>query len=1153
MPSNFKNYKYLVFVLCSVLSLFSVPLDAQTVSGDPMAVTPADTTSAIAAPATNGTVITLESLQAQRKVIADSENRDAETKVKLLDIYDKAIAQFKVLEEGRARRTSFIQQRQAAPADLEKLTAQLAEPPVEITVDPKMTTAELDPVLTAAKAALQDAQNRAAAFEKEPKRRIDRKAAIPEEINSAKEQLLQIEAKIAAAAAVPAETAPSDSAAANRILLKTQLMTGQNNIAVLEEEARCYDATAQLLAAQRDMATRTLTAAQKRTAALDARLTELRTIEAEQAKARAKQDVRQTQDLHPVLKDIAQENARLAQLQSEVLKKVNDSAEYSKNLEASYTRFQNEFAEIQKRVTSAGEITNVMGVRLVGIRKELPDLRSNRDRIKLRLGKISSAQIEWNLHDSQWSALSNVDESATDILTKASLSPENVDYPAVLSEAVRLLTDRRKTLQTLAQYYLDYSDTLSKMDVRERSYVRMINDYAHFIDSNILWVRSIAPMRTEDFRGVLSAIRWLVRPGNWGGLAASVAGDVKRTPLVYAIFIIAVVGVYVYRPRIRSATDRLADHIAHRYTDSFGHTVKVVLLTLLHIIPVPAIAFFLSWRLLNLPAPVDDFTSSLASALYPGVFTITILVLLIACSAPTGIGLHLGLDGESLKALRRNLLWFAWPFAAVAILCDMLHVQQTNEAWFAGLGRILFLSQQILLAVLLLIIMHPSGAILTPVLTLKKTGWLNRLRYFWYFLVLVVPAALCLLAVTGYFYAAQHLYGRFLQTILFIVAVIFLRAMFARWIKVVHQHLLIREDRKRVAAARGASTASSGEFSVTGESRPDLEGILGLVTRQAERLVRAVTFVLLFLGVWWIWRSVLPALGALENMRCWDTTDAQGATVVISLGSVIAAAVIFVVMVVLARNVPGFLDVLILRRLPVDQGIAFAVTSLTRYIIVVVGVVLTFSRIGVGWSKVQWLIAAMTVGLGFGLQEIFANFVSGLIILFEQPIRVGDVVTVGDINGKVTRIRIRATTIRKWDHKELIVPNREFITGRLINWTLSDKTLRMDFHVGVAYGSDIAKTEQTLYRIARDRTDILQNDPPPVVIFRGFGDSSLDFELRVCIPNMDHYLETWHGINCAIDTEFRKENIEIAFPQRDVHIRSISTNFPVDAKPPSTS
>jgi potassium efflux system protein len=154
-------------------------------------------------------------------------------------------------------------------------------------------------------------------------------------------------------------------------------------------------------------------------------------------------------------------------------------------------------------------------------------------------------------------------------------------------------------------------------------------------------------------------------------------------------------------------------------------------------------------------------------------------------------------------------------------------------------------------------------------------------------------------------------------------------------------------------------------------------------------------------------------------------------------------------------------------------------------------------------------------------------------------------VTIAEVTGKVSKIRIRATTIRRWDQRELVVPNKDFITGRLINWTLSDNVLRREFVVGIAYGSDIAKAEKLLYEVARANPLVLE-DPPPVVIFKSFGESSLEFELRVYISGIDNYVPVWHGINCAIDAEFRKAGIEIAFPQRDIHIRSIDASIPID-------
>ena len=130
-----------------------------------------------------------------------------------------------------------------------------------------------------------------------------------------------------------------------------------------------------------------------------------------------------------------------------------------------------------------------------------------------------------------------------------------------------------------------------------------------------------------------------------------------------------------------------------------------------------------------------------------------------------------------------------------------------------------------------------------------------------------------------------------------------------------------------------------------------------------------------------------------------------------------------------------------------DPGTRYAFITICRYLIITVGIIVAFGWLGVPWASYQWLVAAVTVGLGFGLQEIFANFVSGLIVLFEQPIRVGDVVSIGDVTGVVSKIRMRATTVTNWDRHDLIVPNKEFITGRLLNWTLTNTVNRVVIHI----------------------------------------------------------------------------------------------------------
>jgi potassium efflux system protein len=185
----------------------------------------------------------------------------------------------------------------------------------------------------------------------------------------------------------------------------------------------------------------------------------------------------------------------------------------------------------------------------------------------------------------------------------------------------------------------------------------------------------------------------------------------------------------------------------------------------------------------------------------------------------------------------------------------------------------------------------------------------------------------------------------------------------------------------------------------------------------------------------------------------------------------------------------------------------------------------------------QWLIAALGVGIGFGLQEIIANFISGLIILFERPIRVGDIVTVGDKDGIVTKIRIRATTIRDFDGRELLVPNKEFITARLLNWSLSDSKVRLVIPVGIAYGSDLEEALSILREITDEYPKIL-DDPEPSIIFGNFGENALELTARFFIGSFDDYWPLTTEVRSEIYKRFTEAGIVIAYPQRDIHFAS---------------
>ena len=364
------------------------------------------------------------------------------------------------------------------------------------------------------------------------------------------------------------------------------------------------------------------------------------------------------------------------------------------------------------------------------------------------------------------------------------------------------------------------------------------------------------------------------------------------------------------------------------------------------------------------------------------------------------------------------------------------------------------------------------------------------------------------------------------------------------------------------------SSATPGAIVPAEELRADVESS----TEQSRRLLSIAVVTTSLVGTWLIWVDALPALRILDQWHLWattvdvssddagfasttmpgmnispptatTTTEAESQKIITVVRHVtprdIGLALLLAILTfACARNIPGLMEMWILQRLPLDQSVRYAITTLTSYLIILLGVVLSFNAISVGWSKVQWLATALTFGLAFGLQEIFANFVAGLILLFERPIRIGDVVTVDDISGVVSRIRIRATTITNWDRKEYVIPNKEFITGRMLNWTLSDKTNRVVINVGIAYGSDVNKAKQLLLQVCREHPLTMSN-PGPNVTFEGFGDNTLNFVVRSYLPDLDNRLSVIDALHTNIDRVFRDAQIEIAFPQQDLHLRSV--------------
>ncbi|MEX0994014.1 MAG: mechanosensitive ion channel domain-containing protein [Balneolaceae bacterium] len=257
----------------------------------------------------------------------------------------------------------------------------------------------------------------------------------------------------------------------------------------------------------------------------------------------------------------------------------------------------------------------------------------------------------------------------------------------------------------------------------------------------------------------------------------------------------------------------------------------------------------------------------------------------------------------------------------------------------------------------------------------------------------------------------------------------------------------------------------------------------------------------------------------------------------VTLMSLVIFVLFLIATILLARFVKKGLQYKFLPRFEIDAGLRYTLSRVTYYTILIIGVLISFQFVGIDLSSLAVIFGLLSVGIGFGLQNITNNFISGLIVLFERPISVGDRVDVGGIEGDVLEINIRSTKILTMNNISIIVPNQEFVGSNVVNYSHGDPTYRLDLEVGVSYGSDLDTVLKALREVA-DSHPIVMKNPTPQVHLKSFGDSAWEMELRIWVPDVKEYRIIRNELNQAIVRKFKEYNIEIPFPQRDLHVRS---------------
>ena len=761
---------------------------------------------------------------------------------------------------------------------------------------------------------------------------------------------------------------------------------------------------------------------------------------------------------------------------------------------------------------------------------------------RLRLIAIKETQRE----------LANVDELVT-TLRQGSPTQDEEDASAqagVREVLAELLQERSSLLADLEPLIWRRIAVLEQTERNLEARIAANLALRQTLNRHLLWIRS-HPSIDRGWLASLPEGLWdLVKPSRFATSLQLMRETSAERPVTYLGSLLLLAIFVVVSRRARPRIDRLATVIRDVRKDRYGRTIEALAWTAVAALVWPA-AFWLFGHLLQQVGTPGRYSDSLGGAsklLAAGAFTLFFLMALVR---ERGLAhAHFRWSKPRRDALRR------WVPRLSAVLLPVYFI--VALAFLRDQGLAISIHARIAMVVGSLYSAWAVWRMLEPGQLTHRRGADDQPSRVYRLLRVGLPALLIAVAglsLAGYVYSSAIVFDSMFASVGVLTVVAVVHGMLSRWFVLGERRLAFRRlQQKREAELEAA--AESGAATEIGEAVPlelDQDITLEQVGEHSRRLLRALRLTLLVLGLAWVWSDVLPALFRFDEIALWSINDAapDGTSIIvpITLLAVMLGLLSLALTFVAAQNLPGLIEIGLLSRVNMDSASRYAITSVSRYIIMLAGVLIGFSLLGLRWSQLQWMAAALTVGLAFGLQEIFANFVSGIILLFERPFRVGDVITVNNLDGTVTRIRTRATTILDFDNKEIVIPNKAFITGQLVNWTLSDEVTRITVKVGVDYGTNPKLVHRLLQQAAHENVRVLKS-PPPNSWLLEFGTSSLNFELRVFVGAMLDRLAVINEINTRLIELFDENGIAFAYPQLDLHVRDVPESLTA-ARPPA--
>ena len=915
---------------------------------------------------------------------------------------------------------------------------------------------------------------------------------------------------------------------ARRSALLSERRARSAKLNMLDQELISLPSRQAATTARRDLAAAKLEKLSRRIPILEARVNALKQAETDKRQQEIDREARKLASQHPVLRAFVKDTEVLRQREAETARALEEGKAKLAEVQAEIARIRDSKAAAQQ-VLEIGSIGGEFSEFLRTMRAQLPSTSRLQRRIWDRDQAIVDARLKRLQADEGRRALADAAGMADRVLASSLKQGEPVPPPDVRPAIEKLAVARREVYVQLHDALAARISQLAELNGAERDLLNQTTQLGALLNSRLLWLPSSGPVSFSSLNQVKESLDWIASPEAWMATGKTLFERLMANPIP-ALAAFAVFGVLtVFSRRLLARLRVIADAVGRYSTDSYWRTPEALLITALLAANTPILIGFAGW-LLTQPPLASEFAFAVGAGLLSAASLLAFLRFAQFVCVEGGLfSAHFGWSDRARVVLWKDLKWLKYVVTPVAFILGAISVSSAQNLR-DGLGRLAFFVGALAVSIYVARVTGPRRGIFAERLTPGGALWVTRVL--WHSLLWMTPLAIAGLALAGYYDGAAQIQTSLILSVAIAVGAFLVYNVAMREVLVARRRLEIkraheRREKARAQAAAVEASEAAGEAPPVLQQEPEVD--IASISDQTRKLVRLIAFLLLAACLWLFWREAIPSLALLDVALWQQTVTVDGATrlVPVTVSNVMVALAIGVITFIAARNLPGLLEITALHRLRIEAGTRYAVGAVSRYVIAIVGLIFAFRSIGFDWSQVQWIVAALGVGVGFGLQEIVANFISGLIILFERPVRVGDTVTIGNLTGTVSRIHIRATSMTDGENREIIIPNKALITEKVINWTRTDSITRVTLKVSIAYGTDTLRAQMLILEAVKATPQVLDT-PAPSVFFIGFGAHALEFEVRAFVLQPAHRSTVINDLYVAIERALREKEIAMS-------------------------